>query len=66
MLQDKLTRQGTSMSAPDTPVVQGVEALPGVPRGGRQRKRKEIEIVDERSERMQKRMVGARLGLSGS
>ena len=47
------------MSAPDTPTVQGLEDDSSGPPMARQRKRKEVEILDERSERMQKRMVRA-------
>lgn len=59
-VQAKLVRAGTSMNAPDTPAVQPLETTPRV---ARQRKRKEIEVVDERSERMQKRMVSHCTGL---
>ncbi|KAK9813981.1 hypothetical protein WJX73_007840 [Symbiochloris irregularis] len=52
--QANLVRAGTSMNAPDTPAGPPLESTPRAPR---QRKRKEIDVVDERSERMQKRMV---------
>ena len=47
------------MSAPNTPTVQILEDESAAPPMARQRKRKEVEVVDERSERMQKRMVRA-------
>ena len=56
-VQGKLAREGGSMSAPDTPAADGYEAVHAVAQGSRQRKRKDPDVVDERSERMQKRMV---------
>ena len=45
------------MSAPDTPAAEGMEHGQMLARGARQRKRKDPDVVDERSDRMQKRMV---------
>lgn len=54
--QDKLTRQNGSIGAPDTPAADDMEE-PMIGRTARQRKRKDIDVVDERSDRMAKRMV---------
>lgn len=55
-IQDKLTRQNGSIGAPDTPAADDMEE-PMIGRTARQRKRKDIDVVDERSDRMAKRMV---------